>query len=203
MGVGQKPAFFVTHLPAGAETKRRPTLMHTQQPIEAKIASLIAPDLGTMGYDLVRVQLTGGGRYATLQVMAERADQRAMTVDDCVRISHAVSAQLDTDDSFNDRYTLEVSSPGIDRPLVRLKDFERFKGHLARIDLATSIGALGEKQKRFQGSIVRVTGKDADAAVEFRTEHGEVRIPVQSIAKAKLIMTAALIGEDKPKEERG
>jgi len=169
--------------------------MATPRNLETRITDLIAPDLTAMGYELVRVQITGGGRYSTLQVMAERADQHAMTVDDCVKISHAASEKLDADDSLADRYTLEVSSPGIDRPLVKLKDFERFTGHLARIDLAAPVAALGTAQRRFQGSIVRVTGNDAEAAIEFRTEKGDISVPAHAIAKAKLVMTDDLINQ--------
>jgi ribosome maturation factor RimP len=121
--------------------------------------------------------------------MAERLDEMPMTVDDCVKISHAVSEKLDTDDALADRYTLEVSSPGIDRPLVRLKDFERFRGHMARIELQAPVGG----QKRFQGSIVRVTGAETSAAIELRTESGEISVPLQSIARAKLVITDALM----------
>jgi len=163
--------------------------------VETKITDLIAPDLLAMGYELVRIQLTGGGRYATLQVMAERSDQHPMTVDDCVKISHAASAKLDADDTIADRYTLEVSSPGIDRPLVQLKDYERFTGHLARVELAAPLHELGISQKRFQGKINRVTGQDANAAVEFHTEKGAISIPVHAIAKAKLVMTDALTNQ--------
>lgn len=157
--------------------------------IETKVASLIADDLSAMGYDLVRVEQMGGGRYITLQVMAERADGNAMTVDDCVKISHAASEKLDTDETMTDRYTLEVSSPGIDRPLVRLKDFERFTGHIARIELE----APQDGQKRFQGSIVRISGNGPEAEIEFSTDRGTVSVPMNSIARAKLVLTDALL----------
>jgi ribosome maturation factor RimP len=132
--------------------------------------------------------------------MAERADAKPMTVEDCVQISRTASDKLDADDTMADRYTLEVSSPGIDRPLVRLKDFERFAGHVARIELASPIDALGTSQRRFQGSIVRVTGKDSAAAIEFRTEKGDISVPVAAIAKAKLIMTDALANKATEKQ---
>lgn len=159
------------------------------RPIEDKVSALIAEDLAAMGYELVRVQLLSGGRFLTLQIMAERADGKPMTVEDCVTISRAVQPKLDADDPLAGRYTLEVSSPGIDRPLMRLKDFERFAGHLARIELEMPIGG----QRRFQGNIVRITGNPPDAAVELRTEMGAVRLPLDAIAKAKLVMTDALL----------
>jgi len=162
--------------------------------LETKVSNLIADDLSSMGYELVRVKLMSGGTYLTLQVMAERADGKAMTVDDCVKISHAASAKLDTDDAMIDRYTLEVSSPGIDRPLVRLKDFERFAGHMARIELEAPLDGVANGKKRFQGSIVRTTGRGSDAEIELRTEGGAVRVPMANIAQAKLVLTDALIG---------
>ncbi len=162
----------------------------TAKALETKVGDLIADDLSSMGYELVRVQMMSGGRYTTLQVMAERADGKPMTVDDCVKISHAASEKLDSDETMADRYTLEVSSPGIDRPLVRLKDFERFTGHVARIELE----APKDGQKRFQGSIVRITGHEPDAEIELRTESGAVRVPMNSIARAKLVLTDALLG---------
>lgn len=155
--------------------------------VEVKVTRLIADDLAAMGYELVRVQVMSGGRYMTLQVMAERGDRKPMTVDDCVQISRAVSPLLDADDTMADRYTLEVSSPGIDRPLIRLKDFERFTGHVARIELETPLEVQGAKQRRFQGKIVRVSGREPDAELELRTESGEVRLPVHRIARAKLV----------------
>ena len=91
-----------------------------------------------MEYELVRVQLTPGGRYLTLQVMAEREDRQPMTVNDCVKISSAISPRLDEADPLAGKYTLEISSPGIERPLVRLQDFERFAGQMARIELDRS-----------------------------------------------------------------
>jgi ribosome maturation factor RimP len=116
-----------------------------------------------------------------------------MTVDDCVKISHATSARLDSDETMNDKYTLEVSSPGIDRPLVRLKDFERFTGHVARIELQ----APKDGKKRFQGSIIRITGQEPDAEIELRTDNGDIRVPMNSIARAKLVLTDALLGAAK------
>ena len=158
--------------------------------IESRVTALAADDLAAQGYELVRIQLTPGGRYMTLQVMAERTDNKPMTVDDCARISHMISAKLDAADPLAGHYTLEVSSPGIDRPLVRLKDFERFAGHTARIELAAPLGG----QKRFQGNIVRVTGNAPDAEIELKTEAGAVRVPANAIARAKLVLTEALLG---------
>lgn len=161
--------------------------------LESKISSLVAGDLANLGYDLVRIEPLGGGRFLTLQVMAERTDGKPMTVNDCAQISHAISDKLDGYADLADKYTLEVSSPGIDRPLVRLKDFERFTGHVARIELEAPLDNGKGKTKRFQGSIIRVTGAAPDAEIEFHTETGDVRVSLQSIARARLVLTDALL----------
>src|SRR3546814_4087032 len=102
-----------------------------------EVDRIIAPSLEAMGYELVRVHLSGAGRL-TLQIMAERTDRATMTVEDCAEISRAVSALLDVEDPIAGPYTLEVSSPGIDRPLTPLADFDRFAGFDARVE--TQIG---------------------------------------------------------------
>jgi ribosome maturation factor RimP len=186
--VGQKPAFFVGFPIACIETGTM-----SNRELEARIEQLIAPDLDTVGYELVRVQLMPGGSYQTLQVMAERLDGKPMTVHDCTQISHAVSVRLGADDTLADRYTLEVSSPGLDRPLIRLKDFERFTGHVARVELETPLDGKANGKQRFQGSIVRITRPEPEAEIEFRTENGDVRVPMNAIARAKLVLTEALL----------
>jgi ribosome maturation factor RimP len=123
--------------------------------------------------------------------MVERADGRPVTVDDCIQVSRAVSPRLDADKTIADRYTLEVSSPGIDRPLMRLKDFERFKGHMVRIDLGSPIEQQAGKQKRFQGHLVRIDGSSSNAEIELRTEGGKVRLPMNNIVRARLVATDA------------
>ena len=109
----------------------RPTHVHTG--LEARLADVIAPTLGDMGYELVRVAVLGRER-PTVQIMADRADGALITVEDCEAISHAVGAVLDVDDPIPGAWTLEVSSAGIDRPLTRVKDWNRFAGHLARAE---------------------------------------------------------------------
>jgi len=167
--------------------------MTNTKDIEQQVTGLIASDLAAMDYELVRVQLTPGGRYLILQVMAERKDRKPMTVEDCVKISRALSPRLDEADPLAGRYTLEISSPGIERPLVRLQDFERFTGHVARIELEAPLDGKTSGQKRFQGSIVRVTGKTPDAEIEIKTEQGDVRVPARAIARAKLVLTDKLL----------
>ena len=149
-----------------------------------EIAAIIEPSLDAMGYRLVRVALIGA-RGATLQVMAERRDEAPMTVDDCAEISRAISALLDVADPIADAYTLEVSSPGIDRPLVRPEDYDRFAGFEARIELAQPL----DGRKRFRG---RLLGRSADA-VRLLGETGEVALPFAAIARAKLVLTDDLL----------
>lgn len=151
----------------------------------AKVTGIIEPSLDAMGYRLVRVMVTGGLRRPTLQVMAERRDDAAMTVDDCAEISRSISALLDVADPIAGAYVLEVSSPGIDRPLVRPEDYDRFSGFEARIELSEPL----DGRKRFRG---RLLGREADA-VRLVGEDGEIRLPLAAIARAKLILTDELL----------
>lgn len=149
-----------------------------------RIETMIEPALAEMGFALVRVRLTGGTR-PTLQIMAERLDETGMSVDDCAAISHAVSAILDVEDPISGPYTLEVSSPGIDRPLVRLRDFERFAGFEAKIEMKGAV----EGQRRFRG---RLDGLDGES-VRLITKDGEVVLPYRDIQQAKLVLTDELL----------
>ena len=151
--------------------------------------TLIEPTIVAMGYDLVRVRL-GGGAEPTLQIMAERLDGATMTVEDCEAISRAISAKLDVEDPIASAYTLEVSSPGIDRPLVRPKDYARFAGHAARIETRAPV----EGRRRFTGKITAATESHVRVAIEGATEgEGEVEIPIAEISRAKLKLTDELI----------
>jgi ribosome maturation factor RimP len=154
------------------------------------IAQIIEPSLAAMGYRLVRVVISSGPR-ATLQVMAERIDDAAMTVDDCALISHSVSALLDVADPIAGAYILEVSSPGIDRPLVRPEDYDRFSGFEAKIELAQPIGG----RKRFRG---RLLGTEA-GEVRLATAAGETRLPLAAVTRARLVITDDLIAASRPK----
>ncbi|MBV8506068.1 MAG: ribosome maturation factor RimP [Alphaproteobacteria bacterium] len=149
-----------------------------------RIAQAIEPSLEAMGYRLVRVVITSG-RRPTLQVMTERRDERPMTVEDCAQISRSVSAILDVADPIAGAYMLEISSPGIDRPLVRAEDYDRFSGFEARIELARPV----DGRKRFRG---RLLGTSA-GSVRLATETGEVRFPLADVARAKLVLTDELI----------
>ena len=150
-----------------------------------RIADLIEPTLTDMGFVLVRVHLTGG-HVPTLQIMAERPDG-TMNIDDCTELSRALSAHLDVEDPIEGEYNLEVSSPGIDRPLVRLSDFARFSGLEARVELAPG----REGQRRFKGRLGGIEGDD----ILITDETGEHRLPYTAIARAKLVLTDELINE--------
>lgn len=152
--------------------------------LAARIDELIRPTVEDMGFDVVRVQLSGSKRLR-LQVMVERLDGQGMTVDDCAEVSRAVSAVLDVDDPINGAYTLEVSSPGIDRPLVRLDDFERFAGFEAKVELSRLI----DGRRRFQGRLMGVE----DGVVRLDVEGTQVDLPFDDIQRAKLLLTDDLI----------
>jgi ribosome maturation factor RimP len=157
--------------------------------LEARIAAIVEPVANDMGYALVRVKVTAENG-CTLQIMAEDENAR-FTIDDCERLSKDLSPILDVEDPIDREYHLEVSSPGIDRPLVRARDFARFIGHEARIELADMI----EGRKRFRGLIKAadeqsVTITLPDAPKDQDPDH---RLPLDMIAEAKLIMTDALI----------
>jgi ribosome maturation factor RimP len=157
----------------------------------AGIETLIAPSLEAMGYRLVRVAVTGGRRAQVLQVMAERTDERPMGVDDCTEVTHTVSALLDVADPIEQAYVLEVSSPGIDRPLVRREDYERFQGHEAKLELVAPING----RRRFQGKLAGV------AADQVRIDLGAevVELPLARIQRAKLVLTDELLAGRQPR----
>jgi ribosome maturation factor RimP len=155
-----------------------------------KIEALIAPSLAAMGYRVVRVALTGG-RRATLQVMAERGDAKAMTVEDCSEISRTVSALLDVADPIEGAYVLEVSSPGIDRPLIKREDFVRFAGHEAKIELSAPV----EGRRRFKGRLLGVEGD----RVRVLIDGAPMALPLAAVARAKLVLTDELIASTQPR----
>ena len=144
-----------------------------------RIAATIKPALTAMGYEIVRVQLGGGRRSATLQIMCDREDGAPVTLDDCAEISRLASAVLDVEDPIAGEYTLEVSSPGLDRPLTRPKDFERFAGAEARLDLSQPV----DGRKRFRGVL---RGLDDDAVI-LETGDGRRRLALADIDKARLV----------------
>ena len=149
-----------------------------------RVETIIAPTLQDMGFDLVRVRISGAQRR-TLQIMAERLDDGTMTVEDCATISRAVSTLLDVEDPIKGSYTLEVSSPGLDRPLTRPKDYTRFAGLEAKIELREPM----DGQRRFRGRIAGL----ADDQVQLDTEDTRVAIPYADIERAKLILNDELL----------
>ncbi len=166
-------------------------LAKTSEGSAARVEALIAPSLQAMGYEIVRVLISGKQR-AILQIMAERASDGGMSVDDCAAVSRAVSAILDVEDPISGAYTLEVSSPGIDRPLTRFADFERFAGFDARVEMQLPI----DGRRRFSGHL---KGAE-DEKVRIETEEGEFELPFAGIAKAKLLLTDALIAASQRKQ---
>ena len=157
------------------------------------VEALIAPSLTDLGYEVVRVTMVGAER-PTLQVMAERVDEDAMTVEDCASISRTVSAILDVEDPISGAYTLEVSSPGLDRPLVRQKDFERYTGLEAKVELRQAFNG----QRRYRG----VLAGFADGVVTIVTENGATDLPFDEIDKAKLIITDELLAAGSAEAEK-
>ena len=155
--------------------------------IDRRIAGIIAPVVEGMGFELVRVRLMGG-KTKTLQIMAERPEG-GIEVDECARISTAVSATLDVEDPLEDPYTLEVSSPGIDRPLTRLKDFETWEGYEAKVETTEMI----DGRRRFKGVLQGV--EDGEILIEIEEQGGPVTIGLQFdwLSDAKLVLTDELI----------
>ncbi len=160
--------------------------------IETRIAELVEPSLIGLGFDLVRVQFAQG----TLQIMAERADNSQMTVEDCAEISHTVSALLDVSDPIKTQYVLEVSSPGLDRPLTRISDYERFANERARIDMKLPVDGC----KRFQGLLKGANG----LMVRVQLEEGSVvELPFENIRQARLDISREVAkAQPKPGKEK-
>lgn len=164
--------------------------------LEARIAHIVDPVIAGLGYRLVRVKMSAMNG-ATLQIMAERPDG-TMGIEDCERLSRDLSPALDVEDPIAEAYHLEVSSPGIDRPLVRRSDFERWAGHVAKIELLHPV----KGRKRFRGTLAGVDG--AAARIEVATPvDGEtsVLVPLSDIDEAKLVLTDELIRNSLAQEQ--
>ena len=153
--------------------------------IDRRLAEIISPVIEDLGFELVRIRLMSG-KSTTLQIMADRA-QGGIEVDDCAQISNAVSAVLDVEDPILDTYTLEVSSPGIDRPLTRLKDFDMFEGYEAKIETAELI----DGRRRFKGVLAGIDGEE----VLINLDEGTVGLKFDWLSDAKLVLTDDLIKE--------
>jgi len=158
--------------------------------LEARIADAVAPTLIDLGYDLVRIAVLGRER-PTVQVMADRADGSTLRVEDCEIISRACGAVLDVADPIPGEWTLEVSSAGIDRPLTRRRDWNRFAGHMARVEMAIPF----EGRRRITGIAL---GADAASARVRLDDGSELALPLADIRRAKLVLTDALIAATVP-----
>jgi len=153
--------------------------------IDKRMAEILTPVIEGLGFELVRVRLMSG-KESTLQVMAQRPDG-AIEVDECAQISTAISAVLDVEDPILDAYTLEVSSPGIDRPLTRLKDFEQWEGYEAKIETIELI----DGRRRFKGELAGIDGDE----VLVNVEEGTIGLKFDWLSDAKLLLTDDLIKE--------
>ncbi len=157
----------------------------------ARVAAIVDPVLADLGYRLVRVRVSGSSG-CTVQIMAERPDG-TMSIEDCETASRALSPILDVADPIEGPYRLEISSPGIDRPLVRRSDFDRYAGHVAQVEMLVPI----DGRRRFRGELIGTDGecvriRRSDAAA---TEHLEVLLRIDDMAEARLVLTDALISE--------
>lgn len=166
-----------------------------KSPIAQTIETIIQPTLEVMGYELVRI-LWQEGKRATLQIMAERIDGAEMTVEDCTEISHTVSALLDVEDPISSAYDLEVSSPGIDRPLMRIKDFEAYIGFDAKIEMQLPVNG----RKRFKGTLKETNNSNDTVAIAV--DNQVFTLPYADMHSAKLIMSDALVNESLRRREQ-
>jgi ribosome maturation factor RimP len=162
----------------------------------AELTKLVETEAQAQGLSLVRVKMMGGTSDPTLQVMAERPDTRQLTLEDCARLSRRLSEVFDELDPIEHAYRLEVSSPGIDRPLTRLQDFEDWKGHEAKVALEEKL----DGRKQFTGT---VTGTDGEEIVMDVEGLGEARLPFAMLHSAKLVMTEKLIQATAPLSAEG
>ena len=153
--------------------------------LESKIKEALVPSLEAMGFSLVRIRIMGGGENRTLQLMIDRLDEQPVSIEDCALVSRNASALLDVEDPINGAYMLEVSSPGIDRPLTKERDFERYVGFEAKLELRD----VQDGQRRFRG---RLLGCE-NGVVKLLTEAGETSLPFGTITAAKLILTDELV----------
>lgn len=159
------------------------------------LTQLIEPEVSALGFDLVRIKMFGGDDL-TLQVMAERPDTRQLTIDDCAAISRRLSDMLDEEDPIEEAYRLEVSSPGIDRPLTRLKDFADWAGYEARVNVVEAV----DGRKQFKALLAGVEG---EAILLDDPKVGRVEIGFDNLHSAKLVLTDALISATMPLSSEG
>jgi ribosome maturation factor RimP len=186
MGAGE-----TMHLRAAPDAALNEPRLITEPGLPARVAAIAEPVIEQLGYRLVRVRVSSA-EGCTVQIMAERPDG-SMTLEDCESISRALSPVLDVADPIERAYRLEISSPGIDRPLVRKSDFDRYAGHLAKIETAMPV----QGRRRFRGLLIGTEGEAArlrrDDAVEG--EGVEVLLPIEDMSEAKLVLTDDLVTE--------
>jgi ribosome maturation factor RimP len=185
--VGRKPALFIWGNPARPNCR-----VFRLTELLRRIEDIVSPTIVGLGYELVRVAMSRGG--GTLQIMIEPADGRPMDVEACATLSRALSAVLDVEDPIPGAYTLEVSSPGIDRPLTREKDYVRWSGYAVRVETTQPI----EGRRRFKGTLLGLE----NGAVRVKLDDGqEALVPLSQIIRAKLEMTDALLDEHRRAQE--
>jgi len=155
--------------------------------VEERVIALIEPTASGLGFRIVRVRVSGN-RRKRLQIMAERASDGEMGIDDCTRLSRALSPVFDLEDPIQGEYDLEISSPGIDRPLMRIEDFARFMGHEAKVETAAMI----DGRRRWKGVITAVDGDE----ITLTGDHGEAKLKFSALSDARLVLTDKLIEED-------
>src|ERR1700722_13630135 len=153
----------------------------------ARVAAIAEPVLAGLGYRLVRVRISGAAG-CTVQIMAERPDG-ALAIEDCEAASRALSPVFDVADPIEGAYQLEISSPGIDRPLVRRSDFDRYAGHAAHIEMAVLI----DGRKRFRGQLLGTDGDNARIRMPDAADGADVLLPINDMSEARLLLTDALI----------
>ncbi len=157
------------------------------------IEDIITPTVENLGFDVVRVMMIGN-KNPTLQIMIERKDRKNLVVEDCATVSRALSELLDEKDPIEGEYSLEVSSPGLDRPLTKPEHFSRFAGYEAKVETALEV----DGRKRFKGKVLSIDDKNN---VLFEMDGVEYTIPFEHISKAKLVLTDDLLNEFAAQEE--
>jgi len=179
-----------THYAGAASDLTEPRLI-VEPGLPARVAAIAEPVIEGLGYRLVRVRVSSA-EGCTVQIMAERADG-SMTVEDCETISRALSPVLDVADPIERAYRLEISSPGIDRPLVRKSDFERYAGHLVKIEMEIPVNG----RKRFRGQLTGIEGETARLTRDDVSggEEADVLLPIEEMSEAKLVLTDKLVTE--------
>jgi ribosome maturation factor RimP len=163
----------------------------------ARVASIIEPVLAGLGYRLVRIRISAFAG-CTMQIMVERPDG-TMTIEDCEVTSRALSPVLDVTDPIEGSYRLEISSPGIDRPLVRHSDFDRYAGHVAHVEMAAPVVS----RRRFRGLLLGTDGNSARIRIEGSDDGADVLLPIDDMSEARLVLTDALVAESLRRSKHG